>query len=157
MQGTFGFGEQSLPGQLQSDLEELLTWDNNCALTWSSLEGETDETHWFRAELRSNGREFGLRLKFWIPEWMGERGVAAILPAHLQVEECAPGRHAAVSVGMGKWSALETSVPKVARTCARLINELWGSTDGDDVLLVSLDYLEEQLETPFQKLPTYGK
>jgi hypothetical protein len=157
MQGTFDYAERALPALLQSDLEELLTWDNNCELTWTSILSESEESHWFRVALSSSGRDFGLALEFWIPEWMNARGVAAILPAHLAVGECVPGRHARVDLGMGRWSALQAGLPKVARTCARLINELWGATDSDDLLLLSMNYQDEQLETPFTELPTYGR
>ena len=43
----------------------------------------------------SDGCSFGLRLEFWIPEWMTERAVAAVLPAHLALADCRPGKEAA--------------------------------------------------------------
>jgi hypothetical protein len=62
-----------------------------------------------------------------------------------------------VDLGMRKWSEVEASLPSVARTSARLMNELWGRTDVDDVLLMSIDYQDEQLEVPFTDMPTYGR
>ena len=159
MQGSLFGSNPSLPEALQNDLEELLTWDNNCYLTWVRVDDGTvaEGSQPFTMQLTSDGREFGLRLEFWIPEWMNERGVSAILPASLSVAECRPGKSAAVEFGMRRWSEVETSLPRVARTCARLMNELWGRTDTDDVLLVTIDYQEEQLETPFTDLPSYGR
>ena len=43
----------------------------------------------------------------------------------------------------------------VARTTARLMNELWGPTQGDDVMLVGIDYLESLLPIPFAEVPGY--
>jgi hypothetical protein len=148
---------RSLPETLLSDLQELLTWENNCLLTWVSIRSEADPTglRWFTVKYSSDGREFGLRLEFWVPEWMNARAVAAILPAHLAVADCDPGKQAAVDLGMGAWSALQASLPRVARTCARLINELWGRTEAEQVLLLTIEQQEEQLETPFTELPTY--
>jgi hypothetical protein len=31
-------------------------------------------------------------------------------------------------------------LPRTARTCARLMNELWGPTTGQEVMLVGIDY-----------------
>ena len=159
MQNLFSGIADSLPQMLQSDLEELLTWDNNCYLTWMRVDSDAagDAARPFTVKLSSDGRKFGLRAEFWIPEWMTERGVAAILPASLQVADCDPGQRAAVDFGMRKWSEVEASLPKVSRTCARLANELWGRTDVDDVLLMTIDYQDEQLETPFTDLPGYGR
>jgi hypothetical protein len=56
---------------------------------------------------------------------------------------------------MRPWAELEASVPRVARTCARLMNELWGPTTGEDVMLVGIDYLEPALPTPFHEVPGY--
>ena len=74
-----------------------------------------------------------LRAEFWIPEWMNARGVAAILPAHLVVADCEPGRYAVVELGTHPESEWEKQLPRLARTCARLLNELWGRTEALDV------------------------
>ncbi|HWO88316.1 MAG TPA: hypothetical protein VNL98_04110 [Gemmatimonadales bacterium] len=159
MQALSFEGSRPLPETLLDDLRELLTWDNNCLLTWSGMGTETDPegARWFTVKLSSDGERFALRLEFWIPEWMSERGVAAILPAHLQVEACRPGEWAAVDLGLRTWSELEASLPRVARTCARLINELWGPTEGEDVLLLTIDYQDEQLPLPFSELPGFRR
>jgi hypothetical protein len=149
----------SLPETLLDDLEELLTWDNNCYLTWVSVSDDTDPegARWFTVQFSSDGRDFGLRLDFWIPEWMNARGVAAVLPAHMEVAECEPGSRAVVDLGMRRWSELKASLPKVARTSARLINELWGPTESDEVLLLTIEYQDEQHPVAFPSLPGYGR
>ena len=159
MQNLFSGSGPPLPETLLADLEELLTWDNNCLLTWVSLGNDCDRqnSRWFTVLLTSDGQQFGLRLEFWVPEWMTARGVDAVLPAHLSVQACTPGKEATVDLGMRRWSELEASLPKVARTSARLMNELWGPTVTDEVLLLTIEYQEEQLETPFPQLPTYGR
>lgn len=152
-------GLKPLPEVLLGDLRELLTWDNNCFLTWvqapSDVEGEPQR--WFTVRLGSDGQKFGLRLEFWIPAWMSQRGVAAILPAHLEPSTFEPGRLAAVDLGLQPWPELERSLPKVSRTCARLMNELWGPATAREVLLLTLEYQDEQLEAPFTAIPGYGK
>jgi hypothetical protein len=159
MQKLFADTDVPLPATLQDDLEELLTWDNNCFLSWVSVstEQDPDGTRWFRVKLSSDGSCVWLRLEFWIPEWMTERGAAAILPAHLSLDGCRPGVEAAVDLPPLRWSELRGTLPRVARTCARLINELWGRTDTEDVLLLTIDYQEHRLETPFSSLPGYGQ
>ncbi len=146
-----------LPEVLLEDLRELLSWDNNCYLTWVRLSGdaEAESQHWFTVKFGSDGRRFGLRLEFCIPDWMDQRGVEAILPAHLPVTAIERGRWAAVDLGRTSWSGATGSLPKVARTCARLMNELWGSTTALNVLLLTLEYQDERLETPFTEMPGY--
>lgn len=158
MPHLFSALERPLPEVLEDDLRELLTWDNNCFLTWSSVCSETDPdgSRWFSVKLSSDGRRFSFRLEFWIPEWMGERGVAAILPASVPVAGCRDGISAGVDLEPRRRSELVSSVPKMARTCARLINELWGPTQADGILLLVIDYQHERLDTPFPQLPTYG-
>lgn len=157
-QQNAGTTERPLPAVLLEDLRELLTWDNNCYLTWVRLTGEaeTESQHWFTIQFGSDGRRFGLRLEFWIPDWMDQRGVEAILPAHLAVAAIETGRWAAVDLGRASWSGVIAGLPKVARTCARLMNELWGPTTALNVLLLTLEYQDEQLETPFSGVPGYG-
>jgi hypothetical protein len=156
MQNLFSAEGSPLPESLQEDLEELLTWDNNCYLTWVRMGGvPSEESRWFTVKLSSDGRDFGLRLEFWIPAWMTARGVEAVLPASLALSDCVPGERAVVDLGMRKWSEVQASLPKVARTCARLINELWGLTRSEELLLMTVDYQDEQSATPFTALPTY--
>jgi len=158
MPHLFSSLERPLPEVLEDDLRELLTWDNNCFLTWSSVSSESDPegSRWFTVKLSSDGSRFGFRLEFWIPDWMEERGVAAVLPASLAVAECRQGNFAAVDLGRKRRSELLASVPRVARTCARLINELWGPTLADGILLLAIDYQRDLLETPFPELPGFS-
>ena len=153
MQNLFSGIERPLPEILLLDLKELLTWDNNCHLTWVRLDDDDPET-WKRFSVRlwSDGRRFALNLAFGIPSWMNSRGVEAILPAHLEVSEWETGR-AVVCLGLQKWSELKSGLPRSARTCARLMNELWGPTSGQDVMLVGIDYLEPLLPIPFTEIP----
>jgi hypothetical protein len=147
-----------LPDVLLEDLNELVTWDNNCYLSWTKADPEGKMApRWFKVRFGSDTLLFGLTLEFWVPAWMDARGVRAILPAHLEVLECEPGRSATVALGMGKWSEVQSSLPRVARTCARLVNELWGPTESDGVLLAEIDYQPETLPTPFPELRTYGR
>jgi hypothetical protein len=157
MPHLFSALERPLPQVLEDDLRELLTWDNNCFLTWSSVSSEADPdgSRWFSVRLSSDGVRFRFQLEFWIPEWMGERGVAAILPASVSVTDCRDGVAATVELALYRRSELVASVPRVARTCARLINELWGRTEADGLLLLAIDYQHERLDTPFPQLPTY--
>src|SRR5688500_1470249 len=115
MQHLFSEHERPLPQLLQSDLEELLTWENNCYLTWVQLDDE-EPGSWrkFNVRLWSDGRRFGMALDFGVPEWMDSRGVEAILPAHLSVTSMERGRRAVVELGMKPWRELEESLPKVA-------------------------------------------
>lgn len=154
MQNLFSSLDRPLPALLKEDLEELLTWENNCYLTWVQLDDDDPES-WrkFNVRLWSDGRRFCLTLDFGVPEWMDARGVEAILPAHLSVTEMEPGRRAVVDLGLKSWLELKASVPRVARTCARLMNELWGPTIGENFMLVGIDYLEPQLPTPFGEIP----
>lgn len=148
-----------LPETLLEDLQKLTARDNNSFLTWCRLGAEPagGEAPWFTVDYHSDGRRFGLRLAFWIPAWMNARGVAAILPARLLVTECDPGHQAEVDLGLERRSALLARLPAVARTCARLINELWGPTESEAVLLRVLDYAVEALPTPFPELEAYGE
>lgn len=157
MQNLFSELEKPLPETLLEDLADLLNRDNNCYLTWVDVDSarEASGTHWFTVEFSSDGYAFGLRLKFWIPGWMHERGVRAILPAHLAVSDCRAGREATVALPMTKRSELLADLPRIARTCARLINELWGPTGSDRILLRALDYQATRLDTPFPELPGY--
>lgn len=156
MQHLFSSFERPLPDVLEDDLRELLNWDNNCFLTWSSVasENDPDGSRWFSVKLNSDGRQFRLSLEFWIPGWMGERAVAAILPASVEVSDCRDGISATVDLEPRSHSELAASVPRVARTCARLINELWGPTEADGILLLTIEYQHERLDTPFPELPS---
>lgn len=158
MQKLFDF-DVPLPETLQDDLEELLTWDNNCYLSWVSVSNENDPdgSRWFTVKFNGDGRAWALRLEFWIPEWMNARGAAAILPAHLSLADCTPGVEASACMELSRWSDVKASLPRVARTCARLINELWGRTESEDVLLLTIDYQDERFPVPFSKLPGYGR
>jgi hypothetical protein len=151
IQSLFADDERPLPDRLSADLEELLTWDNNCFLTWVRVGPETDPQAppWFTVRITGLGRAFRVRLEFALPPRMTERGVAAILPAHLSVAECQPGKEAAVEWATCRWSELRASLPRLARTCARLMNELWGRTETDAVLLLRMDYQDVRSETPF--------
>ena len=157
MRTLFSELERPLPQALLDDLTELLTWDNNAFLTWVRTDDDIGGNRWFTVSLSSDGRQFGLRLEFWIPEWMTARGVTAILPAHLQLAECRLGTQATVDLGMRPWADVKASLPRVARTAARLMNELWGLTETDAVLLLAMEYQDELLETPFTQIPGYGK
>ena len=159
MQHLFSSLERPLPQVLEDDLRELLTWDNNCFLTWCSVSSENDPdgSRWFTVKLTSDGFRFGFSLEFWIPEWMSERGVSAILPASVSVAECRTGISAAVDLGLRRRSELLESVARLASTCARLINELWGPTLADGILLLAIDYQRDRLETPFPQLPAYTR
>lgn len=157
MPHLFSSFERPLPDVLEDDLRELLAWDNNCFLTWSSLrsDDDSDVSRWFTVKLNSDGVRFGFSLEFWIPEWMGERGVGAILPASLTVNGCRTGHSATVELGLRRRSELAASVPRLARTCARLINELWGPTLPDGVLLLAIEHQDALLDRPFSQLPSY--
>jgi len=157
MQHLFTDLERPLPDSLAENLAELLQWDNNCFLTWVSVpcEADPDGSRWFTVRLSSDGKGFGFQLEFWIPNWMSERGIAAVLPARLGVQSCEAGVRAAVELRKGRWSELKLSVPQVARTCARLINELWGPTESADLLLVAMEFQDERLPTKFSELPVY--
>jgi hypothetical protein len=148
-----------LPEALLADLRELLTWDNNCFLTWISVDPDpqTEDSRWFTVRLSADGTQFRVLLEFWIPTWMTSRGVAAILPAHLEVHDCREGVKASVELGLRRWSEIRGGLPKVARTCARLMNELWGRTDGEDILLLAMEHEAELLPTPFSELPAYER
>lgn len=156
MQHLFSSLERPLPDVLEDDLRELLNWDNNCFLTWSSVvsENDPDGSRWFSVKLNSDGHQFRLSLEFWIPGWMGERAVAAILPASVEVSDCRDGISATVDLAPRKRSELADGIPRVARTCARLINELWGPTQADGILLLAIEYQHERLDTPFPELPS---
>jgi hypothetical protein len=158
MRSLFSGLERPLPETLQDDLEDLLTWDNNAVLTWVSLDEEEDGA-WrkFSVKMYCDGRLFGLALDFGIPEWMNARGVGAIVPASLRVGEVESGKRASIDLGPRKWSELRVGLPRVSRTCARLMNELWGPTHTEDVLLTGIDYAEELLPTPYPELRSYGK
>lgn len=151
MPNLFSRGAKALPEVLLEDLRELLTWDNNCLLTWSNAgdDGDADGSRWFSVLFSSDGRQFGLRLEFWIPAWMDERGVAAVLPASLSNSEVVDGKRAAVDLGMKPRNEVEAGLPKAARTCARMMNELWGPTVSDDVLLLTMEYQPDLLDPPF--------
>jgi hypothetical protein len=151
MSHLFSSLERPLPDALQDDLESLFTWDNNSYLTWTSLSTESgpEGARWFTVKLTGDGRRFGFRLEFWIPGWMGERALAAILPASVPVAGCRTGVAGVVDLGKHGAAELRASVPRVARTCARLINELWGPTQTDGILLSVVDYQQERLETSF--------
>lgn len=153
MQNLFSGMERPLPELLQEDLGELLTWENNCYLTWVRLDDdEPDSWRRFTVRLWSDGARFGLTLDFGIPGWMNRRAVEAILPAHLSSVEVEEGLQAVVQLGLRPWKELQGSLPKVARTCARLMNELWGPTTGEDVMLVGIDYTEPQLPISFPEI-----
>jgi hypothetical protein len=151
MPNLFTRGSRPLPDTLFEDLQELLTWDNNCLLTWGHVGGEAepDGSRWFSVLFSRSARGFNLRLEFWVPEWMAERGLEAILPAHLKVTDIVTGKRAAVDLGSRSREEWEASLPKVARTCARLLNELWGVTASDDVLLMGMEYQQELAAEPF--------
>jgi hypothetical protein len=150
MPNLFQRGARPLPDTLCEDLEELLTWDKNCLLTWGHVgnEGDAGDARWFSVFFTASGTAFGLRLEFWIPAWMTERGVAAILPAHLQVTEVVGGKRAVVDLGMRPRAEVEASLSRVARTCARLMNELWGPTSSEDVLLLTMEYQADLPDEP---------
>lgn len=153
MPNLFSSLERPLPDVLREDLEELLTWENNCYLTWVQLDDE-EPGSWRRLTVRlwSDGRRFCLTLDLGIPAWMDARAVEAILPAHLSVTSMEKGR-ALVDLGLKPWSELKSGLPRAARTCARLMNELWGPTTAENVMLVGIDYLDAQLPTPFAQVP----
>jgi hypothetical protein len=158
MPSQSGGNSKPLPDTLLEDLRELLTWDSNCFLTWMSVQPDpaTEDSRWFIVRLSSDGHRFGLLLEFWIPAWMNERGVQAILPAHLTVTDCRDGVKVSVDLGLHRWSELKAMLPKVARTSARLINELWGRTDAEGVLLLAMEQDENPLNLSFSQLPSYG-
>ncbi|MGV3722297.1 MAG: hypothetical protein ACO1SX_15430, partial [Actinomycetota bacterium] len=108
-----------------------------------------ESARWFTVKLTGDGARYRLALEFWIPRWMDVRGVSAILPASRSVMECQPGVSAAVDLGSFPFSELAGSLPRWARTCARLINELWGVSATEDVHLHAMDYQEELEPVPF--------
>ena len=121
--------DRPLPEALQEDLESLCGRDNNSYLTWVSVgsDAEPDGSRWFTVKLNGEGRSYGLRLEFWIPGWMNERGVAAILPASQPVAGCRTGVSAAVDLGMRTAAELQAALPRAARLIAiqptrRIIN-----------------------------------
>jgi len=160
MQPFPGAGD-TLPDVLQQDVRELVDWDNNAQLTWTPMDAPTGdpvdatEERWFRVRFSSTGRSFGLRLEFTLPAAAAERYLRAVLPAHLDVTECVPGRRAAVELGYRKLSELRAMLPRTARTCARLLAEFWGVTDPEEVLLHGPEYQDVLLDTSFPHLPAY--
>lgn len=143
-----------LPQLLLGDLEELASWDNNAYLTWERNEPleQFQGIPWFRVFFSGDGTQFGLRLEFAIPIWMNARGVSAILPARLELTACTPGELAVVDYGLHPPGALLAALPGVARTCARLLNELWGPTDVTDIFLPTMEYQAVLHPTPFPSL-----
>lgn len=154
MQNLLSPLEQPLPDTLRKDLEALARRDNNSYLQWvQHPEADSGVTPWF--EVRLTGEEDGhyaLRLTFWIPGWMDERGVSAILPASRSLADCRRGEWAAVELGSRRFPELSASLPRVARTCARLINELWGPTGSDGIQLEEMAYQEDLAPQPFPEL-----
>lgn len=150
MQHLFSPLERPLPEVLRQDLEALLSRDNNSFLTWvDDPEAMPDNARWFTVKLTGDGERYALRLEFWIPSWMDERGVSAILPASRSVSECRRGVQAAVDLGSFRFAELARSLPRWSQTCARLINELWGVSGAEDVHLHAIDYQEELLPISF--------
>ncbi|MBI3912182.1 MAG: hypothetical protein HY320_14790 [Armatimonadetes bacterium] len=145
----------SLPDRLSEHLDDLLARDNNSILVWTDAREEGQGSHWFEVHLLSNGYRFELTLRFWVPDWLKERGLQATLPAHLLVAEFKPGEAATVHLGQQKMSDLRASRLKVARLVARLIVELWVPLEPDDVSLQDLRYHPVTLDTPYPQLPAY--
>jgi hypothetical protein len=150
MQHLFSPQERPLPEALQQDLEALLSRDNNSYLTWvDDPDVGSGLARWFAVEFSGEGGRYSLRLEFWIPAWMDERGVSAILPASRSVAACTAGVRAAVELDAGPFAELVRSLPRWSNTCARLINELWGVSQAEAVQLLALDYQAAVLPTPF--------
>ena len=135
MRNLFDNGAGSLPDKLGGDLEALLTCERAASLTWHDLRDDRSEPRWFQVLYGPNGQELTLTFRFWIPDWMGEHAVAAILPARLEVDAVEAGRWARLSFARGTRSQLATRIPATARCAARLMNELWGRTEAEDVWL----------------------
>ena len=150
MQHLFTPLERPLPEALQEDLEALLSRDNNSYVTWIDNPDVAPEVaRWFTVKLTGDAARYNLTLEFWIPLWMDERGVAAILPASQSVLECRQGVRAAVDLGSFAFAELASRLPRWSRTCARLINELWGVSSTEDVHLHAIDYQDGLQPVPF--------
>ena len=132
MQARLFDPDQPLPELLRGDLAALLSSEGDGSVTWTRRDEEPAERSFTLRAFRSE-ESVSLRAEFWIPEWMNARGVAAILPAHLVVADCEPGRYAVVELGTLPESEWAEQLPRLARTCARLLNELWGRTEALDV------------------------
>ena len=130
--------EPSLPDRLAEDLAELFASERASFLTWQDRRDESERPRWFRARVSPTGADgapWQLAFHFWVPAWMRERGVRAILPARLQVDACEPGAWALTHIAAGSFADLQQALPPAARTAARLIQELWGATGPDEVWL----------------------
>jgi len=124
-----------LPERLGEDLSELFASECESRLTWQDARDEGEHPRWFQVLLGRAGRSWRLSFTFWVPPWMHERGVRAILPARLEVAACEPGVRATAHVGAGSFADLQQRLPQAARVAGRLVQELWGATGPDDVWL----------------------
>lgn len=144
--------EPSLPERLAEDLAELFASERAAFLTWQDRRDESERPRWFRAlagpEDATGAAPWRLRFQCWIPGWMQERGVRAILPARLQVDDCQPGAWASTTVATGSFAELQRGLAPAARVAARLIQELWGATAADEVWLRELADQEPTSATP---------
>lgn len=137
MQARLFDPDQPLPNRLREDIAVLLAAEGGGVRTWVRAEtGEASGERYFTLRKTCNAGRAALRLEFWIPDWMSARGAAAILPAHLAVEECLPGERAVVPLGERPEAEWQPEAPRLGRTCARLMNELWGRTDAPEVVTV---------------------
>lgn len=144
--------ERPLPDTLRQDLQTLLLRDNHSYLLWvRETQTSAESAPWFKVIFRGEEGHYSLRLEFAIPGWMDRRGVAAILPASRSVADCRRGEWAAVNLDEAPFRDLFQRLPRVARTCARLMNELWGPTETHDMRLEELAYLDQLSPTPFPK------
>src|SRR6266508_4035404 len=87
-----------LPARLGEDLGELFAAEGEPVLAWEDARDPAPQPRWFKARLQRQGSRYRLSFEFWIPPWMDERGVRAILPARLSVDDCAPGLRATTHV-----------------------------------------------------------
>jgi len=150
MQHLFTSLDRPLPDALREDLEALIARDNNSFLRWvDDPQVEPASARWFVVKFTGESGRYALRLELWLPAWMDERSLSAILPASRTVTECRRGERAAVELGTFRFAELERALPRWSRTCARLINELWGVSTSDGVHLQELGYQDELLREPF--------
>ncbi len=134
MQGQLFDPDRPLPELLTVDIGALLSEAGDGSVSWTPLDAQDEATE-RRFTLRKVASEerIALALEFRIPAWMTERGVLAILPAHLVPTECRDGHSATVELGARAESEWRAELTRLCRTCARLMNELWGRTDAVDV------------------------
>ncbi len=135
MRALFDSPEDELPERLEEDLAELLDEEPDALLSWEDIRDESDRPRWFQVLLYRRDGVAGLRFSFWIPAWMKQAGVAAMLPARLRVDDCEPGAQATTHLAASSLQEVRSRLPQAAHLVARLMNDLWGPTEAEDVWL----------------------